>query len=71
MSLLRHLLPPERAAHDPSPFDFDAELEALVRLAAAQGQEREAEEGPEMYPGARETAGRLFAGQALPVGNYS
>ena len=32
-SLLRHLLPPERAAHDPSPFDFDAELEALVRLA--------------------------------------
>jgi cyanophycin synthetase len=33
MSLLRHLLPPERAAHDPSAFDFDAELEALVRLA--------------------------------------
>ncbi len=33
LSLLRHLLPPERAAHDPSPFDFGAELEALVRLA--------------------------------------
>jgi cyanophycin synthetase len=33
LSLLRHLLPPERAAHDPSPFDFVRELEALVRLA--------------------------------------
>jgi cyanophycin synthetase len=32
-SLLRHLLPPERAAHDPSPFDFALELEGLVRLA--------------------------------------
>src|SRR4029077_19395558 len=28
-----HLLPPEREDHDPSPFDFQAELEDLVRLA--------------------------------------
>jgi cyanophycin synthetase len=27
------VLPPERAAHDPAPFDFAAELESLVRLA--------------------------------------
>ncbi|HVG09731.1 MAG TPA: cyanophycin synthetase [Thermoanaerobaculia bacterium] len=33
LRLIRHLLPPERAAHDPSPFDFVAELEGLVRLA--------------------------------------
>ncbi len=33
LSLLRHLLPLERAAHDPSPFDFERELEGLVRLA--------------------------------------
>ncbi|HEY8020842.1 MAG TPA: cyanophycin synthetase [Thermoanaerobaculia bacterium] len=33
LRVIRHLLPPERAAHDPSPFDFGAELEALVRLA--------------------------------------
>ena len=33
LRILRHLLPPERADHDPSPFDFDAELEELVRLA--------------------------------------
>ncbi|MES1240857.1 MAG: cyanophycin synthetase [Acidobacteriota bacterium] len=31
--LIRHLLPPERAAHDASPFDFRSELERLVRLA--------------------------------------
>jgi len=30
---IRHLLPPERKDHDPSPFDFKAELENLVRLA--------------------------------------
>ncbi|HXO20663.1 MAG TPA: acetate--CoA ligase family protein, partial [Thermoanaerobaculia bacterium] len=30
---IRHLLPPERAAHDPGPFDYQAELESLVRLA--------------------------------------
>jgi cyanophycin synthetase len=30
---IHHLLPPERAAHDPQPFDFAAELESLVRLA--------------------------------------
>ncbi len=30
---LHHLLPPERADHDPAPFDFAAELESLVRLA--------------------------------------
>ncbi|MFL6199859.1 MAG: cyanophycin synthetase [Thermoanaerobaculia bacterium] len=33
LRLMRHLLPPERAAHDDSPFDFQAELEGLVRLA--------------------------------------
>ena len=33
LRLIRHLLPPEREAHDPSPFDFPAELEGLVRLA--------------------------------------
>jgi cyanophycin synthetase len=33
LKLILHLLPPERAAHDASPFDFAAELEALVRLA--------------------------------------
>jgi cyanophycin synthetase len=31
--LIHHLLPPGLAAHDPSPFDFRAELEKLVRLA--------------------------------------
>ena len=31
--IIRHLLPPEFADHDPSPFDFGAELESLVRLA--------------------------------------
>ena len=31
--LIHHLLPPERMDHDPSPFDFNAELERLVRLA--------------------------------------
>ena len=33
LRLIRHLLPPERAAHDSSPFDFRGELEGLVRLA--------------------------------------
>src|SRR6185295_12131107 len=33
LRLVRHLLPPERAAHDPSPFDFHEELVRLVRLA--------------------------------------
>jgi cyanophycin synthetase len=33
LDLIRHLLPPERAAHDPSPFDFRAEMVSLVRLA--------------------------------------
>jgi cyanophycin synthetase len=33
LSLIRHLLPPERAAHDPSPFDYAKELESLIRLA--------------------------------------
>jgi cyanophycin synthetase len=33
LRLIRHLLPPERAAHDPAPFDYAAELERLVRLA--------------------------------------
>ncbi|HEX3525693.1 MAG TPA: cyanophycin synthetase [Thermoanaerobaculia bacterium] len=33
LRLIRHLLPPERADHDPAPFDFHAEFERLVRLA--------------------------------------
>jgi len=33
LRLIRHLLPAERADHDPSPFDFPQELERLVRLA--------------------------------------
>jgi cyanophycin synthetase len=33
LRLIRHLLPPERRDHDPSPFDFRRELEDLVRLA--------------------------------------
>jgi cyanophycin synthetase len=33
LAIIRHLLPPEREAHDPTPFDFRAECEALVRLA--------------------------------------
>jgi len=33
LRLIHHLLPPDRAAHDPAPFDFGAELEKLVRLA--------------------------------------
>jgi cyanophycin synthetase len=33
LSLIRHLLPPEREAHDPAPFDFRAELESFVRRA--------------------------------------
>ncbi len=37
LRLIRHLLPPERADHDPSPFDFRAELESLVRLAQRRG----------------------------------
>src|SRR5829696_1216369 len=33
LEIICHLLPPERAAHDPSPFDYQAELEDLIRLA--------------------------------------
>jgi len=33
LTVIRHLLPPDREAHDPSPFDFRARCEALVRLA--------------------------------------
>jgi cyanophycin synthetase len=33
LRLLRHLLPPELAAHDPSPFDWGEELESFIRLA--------------------------------------
>ncbi len=33
IEIIRHLLPPELQAHDPSPFDFRAELEKLVHLA--------------------------------------
>jgi cyanophycin synthetase len=33
LRIIRHLLPPEREAHDSSPFDYAAELESLVRLA--------------------------------------
>jgi len=33
LRVIRHLLPPEREDYDPSPFDFKAEREKLVRLA--------------------------------------
>lgn len=33
LELILHLLPPERTAHDPSPFDFPAELERFIRRA--------------------------------------
>ncbi|HEY0511461.1 MAG TPA: cyanophycin synthetase [Thermoanaerobaculia bacterium] len=33
MRVIRHLLPPEREDHDPSPFDFTLELEKLIHLA--------------------------------------
>jgi cyanophycin synthetase len=33
LRILRHLLPPEREDHDPSPFDFTSEFEKLVHLA--------------------------------------
>src|SRR4028119_1496085 len=33
LELILHLLPPERPAHDPAPFDFAAELERFIRLA--------------------------------------
>jgi cyanophycin synthetase len=33
LAVIRHLLPPEREAHDPGPFDFRGKCEALVRLA--------------------------------------
>jgi cyanophycin synthetase len=33
LQLILHLLPPELAAHDPSPFDFPAELERFIRRA--------------------------------------
>lgn len=33
LRLIRHLLPPERAAHDPSPFDWSEELEGFIRMA--------------------------------------
>jgi cyanophycin synthetase len=33
LRIIRHLLPPERRDHGPSPFDFQAELEKLVRTA--------------------------------------
>ena len=33
LRIIRRLLPPERQAHDPSPFDFQAEIENLVRTA--------------------------------------
>ena len=33
LRIIRYLLPPEREAHDPSPFDFQAELEKLIRIA--------------------------------------
>jgi cyanophycin synthetase len=33
LAVIRHLLPPEREAHDPAPFDFRGKCEALVRLA--------------------------------------
>jgi cyanophycin synthetase len=33
LAVILHLLPADRAAHDPAPFDFGARCEALVRLA--------------------------------------
>ncbi len=33
LRLIRHLLPPQRVAHDPAPLDFQAEVDALARLA--------------------------------------
>jgi cyanophycin synthetase len=33
LRLIRHLLPPEREDHDPTPFDFRQELESFVRRA--------------------------------------
>ncbi|HYG64254.1 MAG TPA: cyanophycin synthetase [Thermoanaerobaculia bacterium] len=33
LDVIRHLLPPERAAHASAPFDYQAELEDLIRLA--------------------------------------
>jgi cyanophycin synthetase len=33
LRLIRHLLPPERTAHDPSPFDWSQELESFIRMA--------------------------------------
>ncbi|HEX2645163.1 MAG TPA: cyanophycin synthetase, partial [Thermoanaerobaculia bacterium] len=33
LRIIRHLLPPEREAFDPSPFDYDDELATLIRLA--------------------------------------
>lgn len=33
LRLIRHLLPPEREAHDPSPFDWKEELESFIRMA--------------------------------------
>jgi cyanophycin synthetase len=33
LELILHLLPPDRAAYDPSPFDFPAELERFIRRA--------------------------------------
>jgi cyanophycin synthetase len=33
LELIHHLLPPEHEAHDPSPFDFPAELERFIRRA--------------------------------------
>ena len=33
LAVIRHVLPPEREAYDPTPFDFRGKCEALVRLA--------------------------------------
>ncbi|MFL6235571.1 MAG: cyanophycin synthetase [Thermoanaerobaculia bacterium] len=33
LRIIRHILPPERADYDPSPFDFRQELEELIHLA--------------------------------------
>lgn len=52
LSILRHLLPPEREAHDPSPFDFRSELESLIRFAQRRPKVRE----PEPKVGVREEA---------------
>lgn len=36
LALIRHLLPPEREAHDPAPFDWRGELEGFIHMAQSR-----------------------------------